>query len=245
MAKQVDFKKILDLRLPKYYSGYMENITQLILNKINKPYDYVAKAKHGKSPIILLGDFITCVITNDVISTNAKQYLGISEQTFNRLVKRVFPNTTLKGGGETWSFYLLSLIDYKKCHKCSVIKPMTEIAASSSVCKTCRTQYNTSEDKRIKNREQQRAFYYNNPHYFNEKAARYRARKLKACPKWVSRKELQNIYDNRPEQHHVDHIIPLQGKYVCGLHVPWNLQYLSISDNCSKGNYHESEEDWK
>jgi hypothetical protein len=79
----------------------------------------------------------------------------------------------------------------------------------------------------------------NNPHKKAKISAQYRASKLTATPKWLNDEQkiaIELFYKNRPKICHVDHIVPLQGKEVRGLHVPWNLQYLTISENCSKGN---------
>lgn len=76
----------------------------------------------------------------------------------------------------------------------------------------------------------------------------YKLAKTRACPQWVRhndelRRAIDEIYENAAERtvntgvvHHVDHIVPLRGKMVSGLHVPWNLQVLSGSENCSKSN---------
>jgi hypothetical protein len=69
-----------------------------------------------------------------------------------------------------------------------------------------------------------------------EQCAKRRAKLLKAIPKFANLNKIKKIYKNCPKGYHVDHIIPLNNPIVCGLHVEWNLQYLSAKDNCSKGN---------
>jgi hypothetical protein len=78
--------------------------------------------------------------------------------------------------------------------------------------------------------------------------AKRRAAKLKRTPSWMNDGhwfEVESIYKfcfafrNLGFDWHVDHIIPLQGKNVSGLHAPWNLQVLSAKENLSKSNKFE------
>lgn len=77
----------------------------------------------------------------------------------------------------------------------------------------------------------------------NATSAKRKAAKLRATPKWVNWGKVRAIYrqakrlqDFTGVPMHVDHIVPLQGDNVCGLHWEGNLQILSASENIAKFN---------
>jgi 5-methylcytosine-specific restriction endonuclease McrA len=69
-------------------------------------------------------------------------------------------------------------------------------------------------------------------------AAKRRAAQLNATPWWADLDAIKAVYLACPPDMEVDHIVPLQGENVCGLHIAWNLQYLTKSANSAKGNRH-------
>lgn len=79
----------------------------------------------------------------------------------------------------------------------------------------------------------------NNPEIYAAHAAKRRASVLQRTPDWLTQdhlEEIKDIYKSSPDGFHVDHIVPLQGSAVSGLHVPWNLQILPASINIQKSN---------
>jgi hypothetical protein len=70
----------------------------------------------------------------------------------------------------------------------------------------------------------------------------YRVTKLQAIPPWLTEKDfkaIDRIYARAAKLNlTVDHSVPLRGRIVCGLHVPWNLKLLGKSANSSKGHHH-------
>lgn len=88
-----------------------------------------------------------------------------------------------------------------------------------------------------------------NPGKCNAISAKYHASKLQRTPPWLTKLHYQQIeifYDAAAKLSkefgilmEVDHIIPLQGENISGLHVPWNLQVISKSQNCQKKNKFE------
>lgn len=72
-----------------------------------------------------------------------------------------------------------------------------------------------------------------------EQAARYRASKNKGIC-LIYKEQIREIYRDCPKGFHVDHIIPLRGEDICGLHVPWNLEVIPANENLRKNNSYDT-----
>ena len=107
----------------------------------------------------------------------------------------------------------------------------------------CKMRYSKKHRKRL-NKESAEYRKQHRPKYAFLSTKR-RASKSKAMPKWLTKEDIEFmemcyvVRDQMSELHgeifHVDHIVPLQGKRVCGLHVPWNLRIVSKDVNLTKG----------
>lgn len=98
-------------------------------------------------------------------------------------------------------------------------------------------------EKRKERCERSRQWRKDNPDKLLAQIAYRRAKKLKATPAWANKEAILAIYKECVKitnetgiLHHVDHIIPLNGTHVSGLHVESNLQILPATENIKKNN---------
>lgn len=140
----------------------------------------------------------------------------------------------------------------KNCGVCKTDKALGEFAKHSTgkygvsaTCRICKNLYRNNWY--IENKESCLAksaqWAKENAHKKRSYRAKRRAALLNATPIWADEKAIESLYKQAAilskinlKKYEVDHIIPLQGKTVSGLHVPWNLQIIPTTENRSKGN---------
>jgi 5-methylcytosine-specific restriction endonuclease McrA len=149
----------------------------------------------------------------------------------------------------------------KVCTKCGVEKTLSSFyrnkgqkSGLTPSCVSChkaqhekyRATAGAIELKKAYNKKYGKSYSRLNRPKLNAREAKRRSTKQNATPSWLTdshRLQMLSVYELAKEcevltgdKYHVDHIVPLQGETVCGLHVPWNLQVLPADINIAKGN---------
>lgn len=157
----------------------------------------------------------------------------------------------------------------KICSKCNIEKELTAFNRHNensfkTYCKQCQAMWKKAWYEKNKEKEiaYSRAYYWANKEKQNKNASEWKkrnperhvilnskrkAKSIQATPKWANLLHIEAKYSlcsmlnkNTAEKWHVDHIVPLQGKNVCGLHVEYNLKVIPAIDNLKKSNRLES-----
>ena len=177
---------------------------------------FIQRAKKGSK--ILLSSFIE-VISRDTY--NLAKDLNSTAGSIRLLLTTLFPSRP--STNSKICNYILLEVGYKYCVHCSKVKPIEEFHLNSTrtdkvntYCKVC--QLETTAKTQV------------------GRSSNYRAAKLQRTPSWSNLDSIKEFANACPEGYHVDHIVPLQGEKVSGLHTIENLQYLLASENLSKSN---------
>ncbi len=112
-----------------------------------------------------------------------------------------------------------------------------------------REKITTDPDRIEAVRQQRRKHAKTYPERSTAQTRKRQAAQLQRTPAWLTDanfkamlvfyEEAKSLTEQTGVKYEVDHIVPLLGENVCGLHVPWNLQILTQSENRSKGNKHD------
>lgn len=142
---------------------------------------------------------------------------------------------------------------HKVCCTCKILKPLGDFAKNraqadghATVCLECRREYDRVryQNKGIEIRERVKRYRKSNLPKVNAADAAKIKRRKHATPKWLSwfhLLQIEEFYELAAAktmqtgiEYHVDHIVPIKGKKVSGLNVPWNLQLLTARENMRK-----------
>lgn len=156
--------------------------------------------------------------------------LSLTPTQTSRLLKRIF-KTQLKGKPRTTqiNLWLLRQYGYNRCYKCREILPLDCFSIIKKLpCDFCHSERDRTEYMKK---------------YDSRRGGKRREEVKQRTPCWADLKKIDEIYEQcrRVSEltgvaYHVDHVIPLRGKNVCGLHVHTNLQIITAEQNLKKGN---------
>lgn len=199
-----------------YTKGFeMTDLTDLIIIKLGLNPNAVLKKKIRGLPGILGKDLVHALVSSDN-TTQASALLGYTTNPVKQAIKEYLAIAIPNPSRDNWRFDLLKSIEYKRCCVCTRHLPFSEFGTHqgndttglSGTCKTCHTAQSKLQKLDI----------------------------VRRTPSWADLLKIREIYNKCPIGYHVDHIIPLRGNTVSGLHIESNLQYLLAEDNISKSN---------
>jgi hypothetical protein len=164
-------------------------------------------------------------------------FFSISTTRANRQLKLALA-VDEKPTGVPYNKYLLYSFGYSNCKNCKKTLHISNFY-------TDKTRWNSLDDRcSICSNNRVKTWRNNNPGKAAAQRASRRAHELSCTPSWLTNEQKANILHFYVEAWQlgleVDHIVPICGENVCGLHVPWNLQLLDRSANASKGNKFDS-----
>ena len=189
------------------------------IEKVIKQYPWTHESIICNRKTYLIETFVILAISSYTTS-NLATVLGCCRKTVSNSTSKFLPEISGMACRIPLGQKLLSVMGLRHCKKCEEIKYNSDFHKNSRtkgllyVCKKCEC----------------------------ARSAKKNAAKLTRIPSWADHKRINSMYETCPKGFHVDHIIPLQGKLVSGLHVHNNLQHLSATENLAKSNKFDLEE---
>lgn len=117
------------------------------------------------------------------------------------------------------------------------------IANKEEILAENRAKYHANIEKE---RARSSAYFQKNKETHRARVAKYRKARIERTPAWTDESDMlrmkcyYQVAKMRTRETgviwSVDHIVPLQGENVSGLHVSWNLQVITKAENIAKGN---------
>lgn len=148
----------------------------------------------------------------------AASRMGILIEVCAHMKRRLLPEERVNG---------------RKCSLCGRHTKPEDIAGNSATCRQCHSERTSNHAKK-------------NPGWKASTVAKRRARIARALPPWCGSEEqeaIRGLYEKAKAleastgiPHEVDHIYPIAGRNICGLHVPENLQVITRAENRRKSN---------